>query len=300
MYRSILVPLDGTAMAQHALLPAADIARRARGRLALVVVHPIGPAEDAPAIGSRDDEVLRVEEERYLRDLRACVATFGVPVDIDLLRGGDVVPNLAAYAKERQVDLVVGTTHGRGAIARLLLGGTAHRLAHELRCPMLLIKPLAVDTRELPAGGPRRIAIAVDGSSRAEAAIPAALALATEAATECLLIRAIRLPLHASALDAVRQESERYLSQLAGRLEGRGQLHVEWRAPLSGDPATALRTAATRWRADILALATRRRSGVTRTVLGSVADELVRTAPMPVLVCHAEPAPQIATLTGAS
>jgi nucleotide-binding universal stress UspA family protein len=57
MYRSILVPLDGTAVAQHALLPAADIARRTRGRLVLAVVHPIGPAEDAPAIGSRRADV---------------------------------------------------------------------------------------------------------------------------------------------------------------------------------------------------------------------------------------------------
>jgi nucleotide-binding universal stress UspA family protein len=300
MYRSILVPLDGTAMAQHALLPAADIARRGGGRLALVVVHPIGPAEDAPTIGSRDDEVLRDDEDRYLKGLRACVATFGVPVEIDLLRGGDVVPALAAYAQARQVDLVVGTTHGRGAIARLLLGGTALRLAHELRCPMLLIKPLAVDTRELPAGGPRRIAIALDGSARAETAIPAALALSAGSATDCLLIRAIRLPLHARTLGALRQESERYLTQLARRLEGRGHLHLEWRAPLSSTPATALRNAATRWRADVLALATRERSDVRRTVLGSVADELVRTAPLPVLVCHAEPAAQIATLTGGS
>jgi nucleotide-binding universal stress UspA family protein len=147
-----------------------------------------------------------------------------------------------------------------------------------------------VGTRELPAAGPRRIAVALDGSSRAEAAIDAALALSPGSTIDCLLVRATRLPLHAKALGAKRQESEHYLTRLAERMEGRGNMHVEWRAPVSGTPAAAILTAATRWRADLLALATRERSEARRILLGSVADHLVRLAPLPVLVCHAGPA----------
>jgi nucleotide-binding universal stress UspA family protein len=299
MYRSILVPLDGTAMAEHALLPAAEIARQARGRLALVVVHPMGAPEDAPVVGSRDDQELRTEEERYLAGLRARVATFGVAVEMDLIGGGDVVPALTAYARERGIDLVVASTHGRGTVTRLMLGGTALRLAHELRCPMLLVKPLAVGAHPFPAQGPRRVAIALDGSAGAESAIEAAQAMCPGPSLEYLLVRAIRLPLHATTLGVLRQESQRYLTQLAARLAGASsRIHVEWRVLLSSNPATAVETAATRWGADVLALVTRDRSEAGRTLLGSVTDHLVRTAPLPVLVCHTQPAAPLATLAG--
>jgi nucleotide-binding universal stress UspA family protein len=69
---------------------------------------------------------------------------------------------------------------------------------------------------------------------------------------------------------------------------------------VSGNPAPAVLAAATRWGADLLALVTRERSEAHRTVFGSVADQLVRTAPLPVLVCHAQPAAQLATLAGGS
>ena len=297
MYSSILVPLDGTAMAQHALLPAADIARRVRGRLWLVVVHPFGPPEDAPKIGSPADEELRHEEATYLEALRASMAGFGVPTDIDLLPGGDIVPALTAYARDRQVDLVVGATRGRGAIARFVLGDTALQLAHDLRCPMLLLKPTAVGARELSAGGPRRLAVALDGSTEAECAIDAVLALSPGNTVECLLVKAVGRPVPESDLGDARQEAERYLARVAERLKGCGHIRVECQVRPSGDPAAAIRAAAARWRADVLALATRDRSASRRALLGSIADKLVRTAPMPVLVCHAATAPP-AHLTG--
>jgi nucleotide-binding universal stress UspA family protein len=118
MFRSLLVPLDGSAMAEQAIVPAGDIARRLGASLALAVVHPWGATEDAPFAGTEADRELRANENRYLSEVRDRVAgTFTVPADVALLEG-DAVPALAAFAGERRVDLVVSSTHGRALSAR--------------------------------------------------------------------------------------------------------------------------------------------------------------------------------------
>jgi nucleotide-binding universal stress UspA family protein len=289
--RSILVPLDGSPMAEHALIPAADIARRTGAELVLVVVHPIGPAEDAPRAGTRADEELREQEGTYLAGLRSRVAGFGASTTAVVLGGGEAVSSMVDLARSRGVDLVVGATRGRGAVARLLLGGTALRLAHQLRCPMLLLKPLRPGSRELPAAGPRRIVIPLDGSAQAETAIEAALALSAGADTSCLLVRAIGLPPHARTAAGARLAAERDLARVATRLESGGGLRVGWQVTASNNPAEAILAAATQWDADILALTTRERPEGRRALLGSVADYLVRQGTIPVLICHAAGGP---------
>jgi nucleotide-binding universal stress UspA family protein len=66
MFRSILVPVDGSTMAEQAVMPAAEIAKRIGARLSLAVVHPWGPMEDAPASGTAYDREVRRQEVRYL------------------------------------------------------------------------------------------------------------------------------------------------------------------------------------------------------------------------------------------
>jgi nucleotide-binding universal stress UspA family protein len=101
MFRSLLVPLDGSTMAEQAVFPAAEIARRLGAALTLAVVHPSGPLEEAPFPGTAPDEQLRAAEGTHLEALRLrTLATFHVPAEICVL-GGDIVPSLVACAGER-------------------------------------------------------------------------------------------------------------------------------------------------------------------------------------------------------
>ena len=69
MFHSILVPLDGSTLAEQALLLAAAVAEQNKASLSLAVVHPWGPAEDAPRSGTRADHELREAEGTYLNRL---------------------------------------------------------------------------------------------------------------------------------------------------------------------------------------------------------------------------------------
>ncbi|HEU5041840.1 MAG TPA: universal stress protein [Gemmatimonadales bacterium] len=286
MYRTILVPLDGSIMAEQAVLPAGDIARRVGASLLLAVAHPWGPPEDAPFAGTGADEALRHTEHEYLDRIRARVETFGVPAEVVLLEG-DPVAALGALVAERRVDLVVGSTHGRGALARVLRGGVAIRIAHGISCPALLLKPLRESSAVPDANGFTRILVPLDGSRAAETSLEPALALAAARHAVLLLLRVLSPGREDGGTLADRRlDATRYLNWVAGRLEQRG-VRVETRVVTRRAAGPGIVNLAGRWGADLLAITTRERGEGERLVLGSVADLAVERAPMPVLVCHA-------------
>jgi len=299
MYRSILVPLDGSIMAEQAILPAGDIARRLGASLTLVVSHPWGPAEDAPFAGTVADEGLRRSEQEYLQQLRARVGTFGIEAEVTLLEG-DPAAALTQLVAARGVDLVVGSTRGRGPIARALRGGVALRLAHGIACPALLLKPLRESSSMPEADGFTRILVPLDGSRAAETSLEPAIALAARRHVVMVLLRVLSPGREDGGTLADRRlDATCYLNWVASRVEQRG-IRVETRVVTRGAAGTGIVSLAARWGADLLAITTRERGEGERMVLGSVADLAVQRAPMPVLVCHAAVRQAAAEETGAA
>jgi nucleotide-binding universal stress UspA family protein len=273
-------------MAEQALVPAGDIARRLGASLALVVVHPWGATEDAPFAGTAADLELRAEEDRYLGEVRKRVAqTFAVPVEAALLEG-EAVPALAAFAGERRVDLVVSSTHGRGALARALRGSVALNLAHAVACPALLLKPLRESSATPDPDGFTRILVPLDGTPGAETSLEPALALASSRQVLVYLLQVVS-PFEGGghALLDRRRAASQYLNGVAARLERRG-FRVECRVLTRSSAQDGIVSLAARWGVDLLAITTRDRGEGERMLLGSVADVAVQRAPMPVLVCH--------------
>ncbi len=284
MFRSLLVPLDGSTMAEQAVSPAAEIAGRLGASVTLAVVHPSGPLEEAPFPGTGPDERLRAAESAYLEALRLrTLATFRIPAEVCVL-GGDVVPSLLACAAERRSDLVVSTTHGRGLVGRLVQGDVALKLAHALTCPVLLLKPLSDPPAPVPPTGFHHILLPLDGSRLAETAIEPALALS---AAEARLVTLVQVVVPASGRPLIdrRRDALRYLYAVADRLESLG-VETHCRVLTRVAPAPALLELAREAGADLIALTTRERSEGERMLLGSVADTLVHRGNLPVLVCH--------------
>ncbi|HEU5304205.1 MAG TPA: universal stress protein [Gemmatimonadales bacterium] len=297
MFRSILVPLDGSTLAEQALPLAAAIAEWHKASLSLAVVHPWGPAEDAPKPGTRFDRQMREEEGVYLNRLMQAVATaYRVPVCETLLDGSSG-PKLVQLARDRGIDLVVASTHGYGQLGRLRVGGVARHLAHGLGATVLFVKPQAGPVRMTAHGGFGRILVALDGSSRAEAALAPATALASRDGVVLALARVVSPD--PSSLNQRRTEAAAYLASVARRLQRRGR-RVQSAVLVGDDAAEAVLTYAQEEAMELVALTTRERGSAARTLFGSIADAAIHKAHIPVLVCHAAPAgaePEI-TLAG--
>src|SRR5262245_7311372 len=144
MYRSILVPLDGSNFGEHALPLAASIARRAGARLTLAHVHePITTlyGEGAMLLSDDLDVHARTQKRAYLERVIARLGRAAPPTFGSLLLEGGVIEAIQEQVVKDAVDLVVMTTHGRGPLGRFWLGSVADKLLRQLDVPLLLVHP---------------------------------------------------------------------------------------------------------------------------------------------------------------
>jgi nucleotide-binding universal stress UspA family protein len=290
MYHSILVPLDGSPFGEHALPTALSIARRTGARLHLAHVH----TTPALAIDDTLDTSLRASEQAYLQGLvqRLQIGEHG-PITSVLL-DGPVATALHDHALAIHADLIVMTTHGRGALSRFWLGSVADKLVHQALMPVLLVRPQeqAPDLTQEPRF--KHILVPLDGSALAEHILPGALALGRLMQAEYTLLQAIE-PLNATygaelyaaglsdqVLEQLRTNAQDYLDRSAASL--RAEAVGVQTAVVAEAPAAAILDYATAHAVDLIALATHGRGGVARWLVGGVADKVVRGSSVPVLL----------------
>lgn len=307
MYRSILVPLDGSKFGEHALPWALKIARRAGATLHLAHVH----VPQAVAFGDRTfayvnsfDEALQESERAYLDQIiQRLRGIIDVPVSSSLVQG-PIADALEGQAEAVDADLVVMTTHGRGTMARSWLGSVADELVRRTPRPIVLVRPheARLDLAEEPPL--QHILIPLDGSPFAEQVLEPTLALGTLMGCAYTLVQAIppavlggHVPPNELGLgpghvlfeqlqqrhQADRERAEHYLNQVAERLRARS-LRVRTHVLVHEQPAVALVQEVKDRRVDLVAIATHGRSGLARLFLGSVADKVLRGTAVPVLV----------------
>jgi len=298
MPNPILVPLDGSELAEKALPLAIELAVRWREPLHLVAVHQSMSIFIAPEAGPASlvglDQDVRKSLKAYLeRTAERVAAANGVTV-LPVLLDGEVVEMLSHYATSQVARLVVMTTHGRGGVSRMFLGSVADRLIRHLRCPTILATPDAAFPHALAVGERRRVVIPLDGSRLAESVIDKVLAAypPREVVLELLSIVPIPSPI-AGAISRVTWRPEAiqegadsandYLRSVATRLHEMG-VTVETGVLVDEQVAGAVVRYAVEKKAGLIAIATRGLTGIQRAFLGSVADKVVRSAGIPVLV----------------
>ncbi|MCD6351920.1 MAG: universal stress protein [Armatimonadetes bacterium] len=146
MYKRVLVPLDGSELAERALKHAVDLAAAFGATLELVRVVPVAPLEVARGGAMTDLEAEVAEAREYLEGLRQRLADSGLQV-LSTVRQGDVAEELIQHAQTSQCDLIVMSTHGRSGLARWVYGSIADRvLRYGLQTvPAILVVSSALD-----------------------------------------------------------------------------------------------------------------------------------------------------------
>jgi len=289
MVSSILVPLDGSDFAEHALLMAAGLARSAGAALHLVHVS------DWPRGG----------DLTYLTRLARRLNEKSPVKTVTALLEGEVVPELQDYAERESIDLVVMCTHARGALGRFWMGSVAEDLELAINPPVLLVRPGEGKPDLAGETALKSIVIPLDGTELAEKAIRPALELGKLFNAEFTLVRVVvpailaaYLPEGAgphtmtAALDEAAELDRReveaarvYLEGAAERMRAEG-VKVRTHVMCESQPAEGILTEAAAEHADLIAIETHGRRGLARMFMGSVADSLVTGGGPPVLLAH--------------
>ncbi len=290
MYRSILVPLDGSLPSEQSLPYATALARISGAELHLVYVHtPLMLAEGAMYLGTPDVQLWE-EEKKYLLGVTERLKKAGIEKVSAHVLEGMIAEAVQEYALGNSSDLVVMTTHGRGPMSRFWLGSVADQLVHRLPMPLLLIHT-AEEGAKRPEPTFRNLLVALDGTPMAEEILVPAGELARRMGATLTLLRVVPAELEGakataageSGADKLRAEAHVYLQRIAGSLRERG-VPARTRITVHAHPAAAILHEAATGEYDVIALETHARRGLPRLFLGSVADKVVRGSSIPVLV----------------
>lgn len=144
--RSILVPTDFSECGNYALSWAASIARTFKASIICVhVIEPIVPTVgysgmSEPLPIADISEQLEDSAERELPKLAECEECEGLDVE-ELIVHGEAASEIVQVAKDRNVDLIVVSSHGRTGLGRILFGSTAEAVVRHAPCPVLVVKP---------------------------------------------------------------------------------------------------------------------------------------------------------------
>lgn len=138
----VLLPLDGSAVAEVALAPAAAIAQALSARLVLLAVT-FSLGEMAPALYQHHLEQIEKAEARqqqaYLGRVRASLADRNLAVDVAMTTG-EAAEEILAYAERHAVDLIVLSSHGRSGLERWAFGSVAEKVVRAATCATLLVR----------------------------------------------------------------------------------------------------------------------------------------------------------------
>lgn len=309
MYKVIMVPTDGSGFDREAIRVALRLAERCGARIQMVRVlgtgsfFATGMAADGVVVAA---DVMLTERDRALSELYAlaaeCRAISEVDIKVDLHTGpvGDV---LEGYARRHEVDLIVISTHGRSGISRLSLGSVTDSLIRHTTIPVLVVKPPTSYLNPQVSKPFRRIVVPLDGSTLAEQILPRVTALATIEEAEITLLNVL-IPHSYSQKEIVDPSlpwwdkdiaiARQYLFGVAARLRRDG-LAVTTDIVVGESIAGAIGDYAGRERADLIAIATHGRGGLTRMVRGSVATAVMHSAKVSMLVLKPDSVAEMAT-----
>ena len=297
-FRRVLVPLDGSPIAETGLAVLAPLAERLDSTVFLL--HII--ERDAPEAVHGERHLRNAGEARdYLGEVAGRILPQGVTTErhVHLAPVGDVARSIVDHATELRADLIALCTHGRGALRHRLFGSIAQQVIAPGRTPVLLVPPE-------PAGPPtlgtlRHLLVPLDGTAEHESGLNLAIALAglagadlhllavvptltsiagREAATGLLLPRAT-----AAVLDLAQQRAKTYLDERITDLTARDLAATS--EVRRGDPTRSIVEAAEASDADIIVMATHGRSGMAAFWSGSVAPRVSARARRPLLLVPA-------------
>lgn len=303
MIRDLLLAYDSSPSSKRALLYAADVAQRTGATIHVAYVReiPLGPfvkGDPSPVAG----------EEKLLDDLReqlseACHAALDAhALDISddalsfhVMRSGAAAPSLVRHAEETEVDLIVMGTQGHRGLQQAFVGSVAREVLRTAPCPVLTARALD-DGESTEKTTVERVVAPVDFSEPSEAALQYAGRIASLYEVPIKLVHVVESRNVPSVYELgspkistrkIKARAEQALEEWAATVQSDGR-EVSY-VVQHGDPASILLDAAPA-RSDLLVMATRGLSGLRRTMLGSVTEEVVCEAEGPVLAGRIFPA----------
>ncbi len=307
MYTRILVPLDGSNLAEQALPYAKLLAGEMNIPISLLNVYdsvlPQFSGMDNLFDASQLNARYQAEAVAYLAKVESSLKDAGFIITANI-REGNAADHIIKEAEKDSNTLIAMVTHGRSGLGRWVLGSVTDKVLHGTTNPLLITHAQAENSAPSTVSV-KNLIVPLDGSPLADRVLSHVEGLAPALGLNVILVRVtassdeyyrfIDMSMGAGVdtgrFDQYAQDADTeavsYLRKVKEQLNAKGVSSVEERV-ISGNAAGALLDLAQETPDSLVAITTHGRSGVERWVLGSVTDRLVRHSGQPVLVVRAD------------
>jgi len=289
MFKRILVPLDGSELAERALPYARILAGRSGGRLLLLSICSSQTAEGR-WLGA------------YLENKRRRMHSWGIPIEAHCIYRGNAADEILNFSEINDIGLMIMCTHGGSGISRWYSGSISSKVAQESYVPLLLIKSGGIH-EILPLPRLSRVAVPLDGSAWAEATIPYAADLVGGPDGEITLLqinetiepRSDTLGDPSAEWDTycqtfathTRERTLQYMDALQQRLRSQ-RLNIRFEVT-SGKAAETILRHTEADDVDAIVMSTHGQSGFSHWAFGSVFNKVVQGTSKPILIVRPKP-----------
>ncbi len=297
MYKKILVPLDGSELAEVALPYAEELAKRLDAEINIIVVedYSMNKAHGHTQVYAKEKyQNMQNHAEWYLGRLAVkaekvkSTTLIGYPAE-----------SIVAHADMEDINLIVMATHGRTGIKRWALGSVADKVVRATNRPIALVraKHASPDVRQKVALN--KILVPLDGSEMSELIIPHVRELGSKLNTEIILLQVVErvdhvygaymsvahVPYTDEEMEPLKRESVIYLAAASNQLKGSGIDAIT--EVKIGNAAEEIINLADEVNADLVAMTTHGHCGLRRWTMGSVAQKVLHHGNTPLMLVRA-------------
>jgi nucleotide-binding universal stress UspA family protein len=298
MYERILVPVDGSALAEVALPYAEELAGRLGSEVTIIFV------------GDLVDDSYQRMRQIYLQNTvlntkkaaDAYMRKSGKKQTIQIKSvafNGNPAEQIVEYADKEDISLTVMSTHGQSGITRGALGSVANKVVRATTRPVALIRVAGYRPDVRQKGLLTKLLLTLDGSKVSETSIPYAVELASRLGAKVVLLRVLEMSYGAFSstgeafiayfsedqMETDKTLAKEYLEKIAGQLRQKG-VTVETHAKF-GNAAEEIINLAGEIHADLVVMSTHGRSGIGRWVFGSITEKVLYEGYTPLLLISA-------------
>ncbi|HSM57815.1 MAG TPA: universal stress protein [Candidatus Sulfomarinibacteraceae bacterium] len=301
MFKRILLPLDGSLLAECVLPHARAMARAMEAEI--IVTHVLEQENEVSREGQLDPlawHLRKAEAETYLDEVRGRLAD--TPVQVALLQGS-AATTLVEFAQEREVDLIILSSHGSSGLSGWNVGSVAQKIIYRAKTSLMIVPAYREEEMGVEEMEYRHLLVPLDGSQRAENVLPFVNALSRDEDTETTLLhvcvrpemprRSPLTPEEAALADQVmesnRVEAQRYLEEVRAQLDR----PAEYRVVQEDDLIAALHQQAESLSCDLVVLSAHGYSGDTHRPFGSVVTSFIAYGSQPLLIVQDLPSVEI-------
>jgi nucleotide-binding universal stress UspA family protein len=304
MFKRLLVPLDGSKLAEIALPYAEELAIHLGSEVILINVRM--PSED---LDNPEHKVyigkLVATVEQNVKKSRALPPGEIVKVASDIIGSSGLLTHPAEqildYAEKENISLIVMATHGRTGIRRWMLGSTANKVARASKCPVMLIRANAKIPESVRLG---KILVPLDGSKHSEVVLACIENLASKLKPRISLLNVVeppyqiypvyeemgyygatgivRVPYTTEEVQPLKEAAEKYIKSVSDKLTDEG-IKASYEVRI-GSPSEEIIEAEKRLGVDFVAMSTHGHSGFGRWDYGSIADKVLHAGSLPLLL----------------